>query len=91
MSGNIQPITTKRLFYPQAGVGTGNKKPSVILPKKFDQLSWVKEFRKAVKASTQKGWLVIQGRKNQQESNSKGWKKNCRHNNPTHMERIRLA
>jgi len=33
------------------------------LPKKSDQPSWVKEFRKSVKASCPKGWLVIPGRK----------------------------
>ena len=33
------------------------------MPTKTVQPSWVKEFRKAVKASTQKGWLVIQGKK----------------------------
>ena len=33
------------------------------LPQKSDQPSWVKEFRKAVKASTPKGWLVMQGKK----------------------------
>jgi len=33
------------------------------LPKKSDQPSWVKDFRKAVKASTPKGWLVMPGRK----------------------------
>ncbi len=27
------------------------------------QVSWIKEFRQAVKASTPKGWLVIQGKK----------------------------
>ena len=33
------------------------------MPKTSDQPSWVKEFRKAVKASTPKGWLVMQGKK----------------------------
>ena len=33
------------------------------MPETSDQPSWVKEFRKAVKASTPKGWLVMQGRK----------------------------
>jgi hypothetical protein len=33
------------------------------LPKTSDQPSWVKDFRKAVKASTPKGWLVMPGRK----------------------------
>ncbi|WP_413684228.1 integrase [Prochlorococcus sp. MIT 1011] len=33
------------------------------MPQKSDQPSWVKEFRKAVKASTPKGWLVMQGKK----------------------------
>ena len=31
--------------------------------KTADQPSWVKEFRKAVKASTPKGWLVMKGKK----------------------------
>ena len=35
----------------------------LLLPQKSDQPSWVKEFRKAVKASTPKGWLVMQGKK----------------------------
>ena len=33
------------------------------MPKTSDQPSWVKDFRKAVKASTPKGWLVMPGRK----------------------------
>ena len=33
------------------------------MPTKTVQPSWVKEFRKAVKASTPKGWLVMQGKK----------------------------
>ena len=33
------------------------------MPSKIVQPSWVKEFRKAVKASTPKGWLVMQGKK----------------------------
>ena len=33
------------------------------MPKTSEQPSWVKEFRKAVKASTPKGWLVMPGRK----------------------------
>ncbi len=33
------------------------------MSKPADQPSWVKEFRKEVKASTPKGWLVIQGKK----------------------------
>ena len=44
-------------------VGVRDKKPSALLPKKSDQPSWVKDFRKAVKASTPKGWLVMPGRK----------------------------
>ena len=35
----------------------------LLLPQKSDQPSWVNEFRKAVKASTPKGWLVMQGKK----------------------------
>ncbi len=33
------------------------------MAKTADQASWVKEFREAVKASTPKGWLVMQGKK----------------------------
>ena len=33
------------------------------MAKTADQPSWIKEFRKAVKASTPKGWLVMQGKK----------------------------
>ena len=33
------------------------------MPTNTVQPSWVKEFRKAVKASTPKGWLVMPGRK----------------------------
>ena len=33
------------------------------MPTKTVQPSWVKEFRKAVKASTPKGWLIMQGKK----------------------------
>ena len=33
------------------------------MAKKSDQQSWVKKFRKAVKASAPKGWLVMQGKK----------------------------
>ena len=35
------------------------------MPTKTVQRSWVKEFRKAVKTSTPKGWLVMQGKKEQ--------------------------
>ena len=35
----------------------------LLLPQKSDQPSWVNELRKAVKASTPKGWLVMQGKK----------------------------
>ena len=44
-------------------VEISHKKPSALLPKKSDQPNWVKDFRKAVKASTPKGWLVMPGRK----------------------------
>ena len=33
------------------------------MPAKTIKQSWVTEFRKAVKASTPKGWLVMPGRK----------------------------
>tara|TARA_Y100001968_G_scaffold50669_1_gene41382 strand:- start:176 stop:370 length:195 start_codon:yes stop_codon:yes gene_type:complete len=35
----------------------------LLLPQKSDQPSWLKEFSKAVKASTPKGWLFLQGKK----------------------------
>ena len=56
-------MTIKVIFYPQVGVEIRDKKPSSLLPKKSDQPSWVKEFRKEVKASTPKGWLVMRGKK----------------------------
>ena len=39
------------------------EKTSALVPQKSDQPSWVKDFRKAIKASTPKGWLVMPGRK----------------------------
>ena len=50
-------------FYPHLGVKYDIRNPLPSLLETSDQPSWVKEFRKAVKASTPKGWLVMQGRK----------------------------
>ena len=50
-------------FYPHLGVKYDIRNPLPSLLETSDQPSWVKEFRKAVKASTPKGWLVMKGRK----------------------------
>ena len=61
------------------------------MPTKTVQPSWVKEFRKSVKASTPKGWLIMQGKKESTRVQIRKDAKNCGYNNPIRMERIRLA
>ena len=48
-----------------------------FLPETSDKPSWVKEFRKAVKVSTPKGWLVMQGRKESTRVQIRKDGKNC--------------